>query len=859
MQCDRSERTEELLQLYALGEASPEERRQIERHLADCEYCRRRLTYLRRVDAIVTAWPVVPDSMLPLMPDIDAGVRARTRERRRSPLFGGANLANLVGTAAAAILVGILSLALVIALPHMQQATLGVPGGTPVSVEDLLAQARGKPQPETGRAHFDITIKGQEGTRPIDALLSIDTEWSGPSARSTQMTKGLASTVSLPARQEAIRVDGATYVNPGSGWGISTGATPSVIGLIPEAPTVAQVLDELSPIGDVKLAGRRDVRGATCDVVSFTLSTETAQPLISLLAVGSESPDFTKNLIIDDFKGEMAIDSGRNLRQLILKAHAQSRVNPNTWCDLSYTLTTWDIDAPSFTIQPPEGVALSTPGATTPTAQPALDPSVFVKAMRDAPKPPIHSIRSRREVQLASGTGGQFATSAITIDSEVVGNDVRYVVETRGLASSDDPRSITEAIIKGDTTYQKNTLGQWTAIPGRGKSSVETLAGLNAFNSIPDLLVSAPTLYYGGQREVKGAACEVFQLAMEGTIPPDTLATFGSDVDGRGYFTDKAVTSIVGEVAVAVHDNTVRHARFVANSASTADPEERFNYVFTYTFWDLNEPSVVVEAPDVSGIATPLAMDDARATLQALLDNPRPAVTSLRMIREDTTVFTLDGQPTVASHDIEAEANASQGHWKYVVNNPSPTRSSVDWEVIADGDTYYTRELRDGAQWQVSPQAAMGGYDPRAVLRAADPIEGLLLLSSSTQYAGRRDYDGIACDVFAFASGDRVPRDVLAVPVSSLSGEEFFDDKTIERVDAEVAIATTDQTIRRARFTVSGHRTTDPSDHFERTIVFTFRDYNDPNIIIGVPVVGGGKPTPTPKTTNAPSPATAAP
>ncbi|MGQ9675341.1 MAG: zf-HC2 domain-containing protein [Chloroflexota bacterium] len=861
MKCDRSERIEELLQSYSLGEVSAEERRQVEDHLADCSRCRDRLFYLQRVNRIVAAWPTVPDSMLATLPSIDAGVRRRIREPRRSFPFG-IGVWSLAGTTAAALLVGLIVLALIVTLPRMQEATPAGPKPSPSSVQDLLAEARAKPRPTSGRAHFDITIKGQERASSFDILISIDTEWSGQSARSTQAIQGVPSADILlrggvPERQEAISIDGKTYVNSGNGWRLSTSAEPSFIGLIPEMPTVAQLLDEFSP-SNIKLAGNRRVQGVECDVISFTLDSDKLAGLTSLFQYASESPQFANSLVLSGFEGEIALDSDHNLRELVLKTQGQSADTPTGWGNLTYTLTVVDIDSPTIVIRTPHGAVTPTPTAAA-SSVPAVDTRAFVEQMREAPKPEIRSIRSRREVQLASSAGGQFTTSAITIDSELAGNDVRCVVETRGLASSDDPRSITEAIIKGDTTYQKNTLGQWTAVPGRGKSSVETLAGLNAFNGIPDLLVSAPTLSYGGQREVKGVTCEVFGLAMEGPIPPDILATVGSDVDGRGYFTDKTVTSIAGEVAVAAHDKTIRQARFKVTSASTAHPEERFDYVFIYTFWDLNDPNIAIEAPDMDGGATPLATDDGRATLQALLDNPRPAITSLRVIREDTTIFTLGGQPTITSRTIEAEANAGQAHWKHVLHDPSPTRSSVDWEVIADGDTYYTRELRDGAQWQVSPQASTGGYDPRAVLRAASPIEVLLLLSSSIHYAGRRDYDGVTCDVIAFASGAVMPRDVLDVPASSLSDEEFFGDKTIERVDAEVAIAAVDLTLRRARFTITGHRTTNPSDCFERTIVFTFRDYNDPNIIIGVPVVGGGKPTPTPRPMNTPSAATATP
>lgn len=862
MKCDRSERIEELLQSYSLGEVSAEERRQVEDHLADCPRCRDRLFYLQRVNRIVAAWPTVPHSMLATLPSIDAGVRRRIREPRRSFPLGGISVWSLAGTTAAALLVGLIVLALIVTLPRMQEATPTGPKPSPSSAQDLLAEARAKPRPASGRAHFDITIKGQERALSFDILISIDTEWSGQSARSIQSIQGVPSADILlhggvPERQEAISIDGKTYVNSGNGWRLSASAEPSFIGLIPEMPTVAQLFGEFSP-SNIKLAGNRRVQGVECDVVSFTLDSDKTVELTSLFQYASESPQFANNLVLGGFEGEMALDSDRNLRELVLKTQGQSAETPTGWGNLTYTFTVLDIDSPTIVIRAPDGVVAPTPTAAASSA-PAVDPRAFVEQVHEAPKPKIRSIRSRREVQLASSAGGQFTTSAITIDSEVVGNDVRCVIETRGLASSDDPRSITEAIITGDTTYQKNSLGQWTAVPGRGKSSVETLVGLNAFISIPDLLVGAPTLNYGGQREVKGTACAVFGLAMEGVIPPDILATIGSDADGRGYFTDKAVTSIVGEVAVAVHDKTVREARFKVNSTSTADPEERFDYVFTYTFWDLNDPNIVIKAPDMDGRATPLASPDGRATLQALLDNPRPTITSLRLVREDNTIFTLDSQPTITSRTIEVEANAGQAHWKHVLHDPSPARSSVDWEVIADGDTYYTRELRDGAQWQVSPQAETGGYDPRAVLRAVDPIEALFLLSSSTQYAGRRDYDGVTCDVFAFASGAVVPRDILAVPASSLSDEEFFSDKTIERIDAEVAIATVDLTLRRARFTITGHRTTNPSDRFERTIVFTFRDYNDPNIIIGVPAINGGKPTPTPKTMNAPSPAMAAP
>ncbi len=82
------EQLEELLPLYVDGDASEDEERQIEDHLDRCPDCVATLNYLRRADALVAAWPVVPREMQPRLAQIDAQVlpRIQRRRSRSSPL-----------------------------------------------------------------------------------------------------------------------------------------------------------------------------------------------------------------------------------------------------------------------------------------------------------------------------------------------------------------------------------------------------------------------------------------------------------------------------------------------------------------------------------------------------------------------------------------------------------------------------------------------------------------------------------------------------------------------------------------------------------------------------------------------------
>lgn len=82
------EQLEDLLPLYVDGDASEVEERQIEEHLDRCPDCVATLNYLRRADALVGAWPVVPREMQPRLAQIDAQVLPRIQRRRSrfSPL-----------------------------------------------------------------------------------------------------------------------------------------------------------------------------------------------------------------------------------------------------------------------------------------------------------------------------------------------------------------------------------------------------------------------------------------------------------------------------------------------------------------------------------------------------------------------------------------------------------------------------------------------------------------------------------------------------------------------------------------------------------------------------------------------------
>jgi predicted anti-sigma-YlaC factor YlaD len=133
------EQLEELLPLYVDGDASEDEERQIEEHLDRCPDCVATLNYLRRADALVGAWPVVPREMQPRLAQIDARVLPRIQRRRSrfSPVrFVGA--ASPVGRGAVALVLITALVAMVPILPGLEFG--GAPGDDRAAQEAQIRQ-----------------------------------------------------------------------------------------------------------------------------------------------------------------------------------------------------------------------------------------------------------------------------------------------------------------------------------------------------------------------------------------------------------------------------------------------------------------------------------------------------------------------------------------------------------------------------------------------------------------------------------------------------------------------------------------------------------------------------------------------
>ncbi|MGQ9677490.1 MAG: zf-HC2 domain-containing protein, partial [Chloroflexota bacterium] len=131
------EQLEELLQLYASGQATADERRLVEEHLAECPACRETLKYIRRVDAFIAGQPELPACMAARLPRIDEGVESGIGRRRFLPPWLAGRALNLAASLATVVAAGLMALGLWLALSQVQPATdpIVVPGPpTPHSV-----------------------------------------------------------------------------------------------------------------------------------------------------------------------------------------------------------------------------------------------------------------------------------------------------------------------------------------------------------------------------------------------------------------------------------------------------------------------------------------------------------------------------------------------------------------------------------------------------------------------------------------------------------------------------------------------------------------------------------------------------
>ena len=117
------EQLEELLQLYASGQATADERRMVEEHLAECPACRETLKYIRRVDAFIAGQPELPACMAARLPRIDEGVEAGIGRRRFLPPWLAGRALDLAASLAMVVVAGLMALGLWLALSQVQPAT----------------------------------------------------------------------------------------------------------------------------------------------------------------------------------------------------------------------------------------------------------------------------------------------------------------------------------------------------------------------------------------------------------------------------------------------------------------------------------------------------------------------------------------------------------------------------------------------------------------------------------------------------------------------------------------------------------------------------------------------------------------
>ena len=134
------EQLEELLPLYVDGDTSDDEERDIEKHLDRCPECVATLNYLRRADALIGAWPVVPSEMQSRLAQIDARVLPQIQRRRSrfSPVrFIGA--ATPIGRRAVALVLTAALIATVLTVPGLRFGN-GTPGESRAAQEAQIRQ-----------------------------------------------------------------------------------------------------------------------------------------------------------------------------------------------------------------------------------------------------------------------------------------------------------------------------------------------------------------------------------------------------------------------------------------------------------------------------------------------------------------------------------------------------------------------------------------------------------------------------------------------------------------------------------------------------------------------------------------------
>lgn len=234
-----------------------------------------------------------------------------------------------------------------------------VPTPTPVAnaAVALLEQVQGKQQDvKSARGLMEIVVSGTGSGTGESATVNVDFDLNEPDMRMAMKITGEEKP--MPFDMEIRVVDETVYLNIGGDWmAFPVDEEQPGLGDQRDLVDMNEIEAFLSEAENVKVIGRRSVRGVQCDVVAFTLPDDRLLELArEQSAVGADEVAI-EDIQIGAFQGEFAIGvEDKLLHQMVLNMSMFDKTKPSAQFNMTFTTTLWDVNAPNIVIEAPVGV-----------------------------------------------------------------------------------------------------------------------------------------------------------------------------------------------------------------------------------------------------------------------------------------------------------------------------------------------------------------------------------------------------------------------------------------------------------------------------------------------------------------------
>lgn len=242
--------------------------------------------------------------------------------------------------------------------PSPQPTSTPVPTAAPASgdVAALLKEVQSKQMDvKSARGLMEITVEGKQDGLPQSAFISADFEMNEPDV--SMVMKMKSPELPVPMEIGFVVAGKTAYMKMGGEW-MSFPADEEKSGSFGDMDMVnmEELQEFLRDATNVRLLGRRTVKGVECDVVGFTLSQAKMLELARKQGKLGEGDDFPEDLGFEAFSGEFALGvKDRLMHQMVIDMSMFDKSAPSDRFKMKMSYTLWDVNAPGIVIKPPAG------------------------------------------------------------------------------------------------------------------------------------------------------------------------------------------------------------------------------------------------------------------------------------------------------------------------------------------------------------------------------------------------------------------------------------------------------------------------------------------------------------------------